>query len=247
MSEIRRCGEPAPLTDEDLIAAYATERDDPWLRVNFVASLDGAVTTGDGFSEGLSGAADKRVFGLLRMLCDALLVGAGTLRHEGYGPLRLSPARRQWRRAQGLPEYPVLVVVSRSLDLDPDQGAFAEAPVRPIVLTAATAPVTRRPALAAVADIRVYGQADVDLPAALDALRRDGLGQVLCEGGPQVLAALTAADLVDELCLTMAPLLVGPGPSRISTGIASPAPRGLRLHHALQADDALILRYTRPT
>src|SRR5688572_25028274 len=172
MTEIRRCGTSAPLSDGELIAAYATDPGGPWLRVNFVTSLDGAVATTDGYSAGLSGAADKRVFGLLRMLCDALLVGAGTLRHEGYGPLRLDPARRDWRRAHGRPELPTLVVLSRSLDLDPTLSAFAAAPVRPIVVTTAAAPAGRRAALTAVADILEYGEREVDLPAALGALRQ---------------------------------------------------------------------------
>jgi riboflavin-specific deaminase-like protein len=243
--------EPVGLDEDALVGAYATDRARPWLRLNFVASLDGAVTTGDGYSAGLSGKADKRVFGILRMICDALMVGAGTLRHEKYDALRLSARQREWRRAHGLAEYPTLVVVSRSLDLDPTSSAFAEAPVRPVVLTTEVAPIDRREAFTDVAHVLVYGAIDVDLAAALDVLRSMGLGQVLCEGGPHVLAALTAADLVDELCLTIAPLLVGPGPGRITAGPppvpqSATTPRGLRLHHALTADDgALILRYVR--
>src|SRR5690349_7358621 len=122
-----------PLSDEEIIHVYPREPV-PWLRVNFAASLDGAVTL-DGFSAGLSGPEDKRLFGILRMLCDALVVGAGTVRNEGYGALRPSAERREWRLANGFAEYPTLVVVSRSLALDPDQAVFADAPVRPIVLT----------------------------------------------------------------------------------------------------------------
>lgn len=236
---------PAPLDDDALIAAYATGRDRPWLRVNFVTSLDGAVCAGDGYSAGLSDPADKRVFGVLRMLCDALLVGAGTLRHENYGPLRLDTRRREWRLAHGLPEYPTLVVVSGSLDLDPARAAFAEAPVRPLVVTTGSAPVERRAALTAVAEVLVYGESTVDLAGALEVLRSLGFGQVLSEGGPHLLAALTAADLVDELCLTVAPQLTGPGPGRITAGEPVPAARGLRLHHALAAGDSLLLRYVR--
>ncbi len=245
MNGIRRYGTNLPLTDDDLVVAYVTDRARPWLRVNFVSSLDGAVAAADGYSAGLSGSADKRVFGLLRMWCDALLVGAGTLRHEGYRALRLDPRRRQWRASQGLPEHPTLVVVSRSLDLDPAAAVFADAPVRPVVLTTASSPVERREALTSVAHVLVQGDVHVDFAAALGVLRSLGFGQVLCEGGPHVLGALTAADLVDELCLSVAPLLVGPGPDRITAGPATPAPRHLHLRHALQADSLLLLRYTR--
>ncbi|MEU4589792.1 pyrimidine reductase family protein [Micromonospora aurantiaca (nom. illeg.)] len=297
---------PAPvtgaLTDPQLTALYGRTAG-PHLRVNFVASADGAVTL-DGYSAGLSGEPDKRVFGLLRMLCDGLVVAAGTLRHEGYRAVRLSPERRAWRREQGLAEYPTLVVVSGSLDLDPAQAAFADAPVRPIVLTHADA--VPPPGLADVADVircgtdtaddagqadgtgqpggagqpddgagrvdgsgptdgtgriggagqsdgsgptdgsgRTGGAGQVDLVAGLAELRRRGLGQLLCEGGPHLFGALTAADLVDELCLTVAPLLAGAGPGRITAGDAS-VPRHLPLRHVLAAGDGvLMLRYAR--
>ncbi|WP_406036633.1 pyrimidine reductase family protein [Micromonospora sp. NBC_00898] len=230
-----------PLTDPELAALYG-RADRPHLRVNFVASADGAVTL-DGYSAGLSGEPDKRVFGLLRMLCDGLVVAAGTLRHEGYRAVRLSEPRRAWRREQGLAEYPTLVVVSGSLDLDPAQAAFADAPVRPVVLTRAAAEPP--PGLSAVADLVRCGDDRVDLAAGLAELRRRGLDQVLCEGGPQLFGALIAADLVDELCLTVAPLLAGAGPGRITAGDAS-EPRSLPLRHVLTAaDGTLMLRYAR--
>jgi riboflavin biosynthesis pyrimidine reductase len=235
---------PDPLDDEALAEQYRVDRGRPWLRVNFVTSLDGAVTR-EGYSAGLSGPADKRLFGLLRMLCDAVLVGAGTLRHEKYGPVRSSPERRRWRSARSLAEHPTLVVVSRRLDLDPAQRAFVDAPVRPVVLTAASSPRDLRAALEPVADVLVCGDVAVDLAAGLAALRAGGLTHVLSEGGPQVLGTLTAADLVDELCLTVAPLLVGPGPGRITAGPPSPAARELALRHVLAADGMLFLRYLR--
>ncbi|GAB3080454.1 pyrimidine reductase family protein [Micromonospora schwarzwaldensis] len=230
-----------PLTDPQLTALYG-RAPQPHLRVNFVASADGAVTLDD-YSAGLSGEPDKRVFGLLRMLCDGLLVAAGTLRHEGYRAVRLSADRRAWRREHGLAEFPTLVVVSGSLDLDPTQACFADAPVRPLVLTRSDA---EPPAgLTEVADLIRCGADHVDLPAGLAELRRRGLGQVLCEGGPHLFGALTAADLVDELCLTVAPLLAGGGPGRITAGAGSAA-RHLTLRHVLAAaDGVLMLRYTR--
>ncbi|MEH1164475.1 pyrimidine reductase family protein [Micromonospora sp. CPCC 205539] len=230
-----------PLDDAALTALYG-RADRPRLRVNFVASLDGAVTL-EGYSAGLSGTPDKRVFGLLRMLCDALVVAAGTLRHEGYRAVRLNERRRAWRREQGLAEYPTLVVVSHSLDLDPAQAAFADAPVRPIVLTHPGAEPP--PGLTDVADVLRFGDDRLDLTAGLAELHRRGLAQLLCEGGPHLFGALTAADLVDELCLTVAPLLAGPGSGRITAGDAAP-PRQLALQHVLAAGDgALLTRYAR--
>jgi riboflavin biosynthesis pyrimidine reductase len=227
-----------PLSDAELIRLYSPEPA-PWLRVNFAASLDGAVTL-DGFSAGLSGPQDKRVFAILRMQCDALVVGAGTVRNEGYGALRPPPERREWRRANGFAEYPTLVVVSRSLALDPEQAAFANAPVRPIVLTPAA--VTDR-RIAAVADVVPY--AGDDLADGVAKLRERGFSRILSEGGPHILGALTAADLVDELCLTVSPLLAGPGAGRITAGLPTPQPRELELRHVLSGDGQLLLRYTK--
>ncbi|MFC3505422.1 pyrimidine reductase family protein [Micromonospora krabiensis] len=234
-------GAPEPLDDAALTDLYGRP-DRPHLRVNFVSSLDGAVSV-DGYSAGLSGEPDKRVFGLLRMLCDALLVAAGTLRQEGYRALRLDERRRAWRVEHGLAEYPTLVVVSGSLDLDPAQAAFADAPVRPVVLTRAESEPP--PGLTDVADLVRCGADRVDLAVGLGELRRRGHAQVLCEGGPRLLGALTAADLVDELCLTVAPLLAGPGAGRITAGDATP-PRPLPLRHVLAAaDGVLLLRHAR--
>jgi len=233
-----------PLTEDALLAWYRpADRDQPRLRVNFVTSADGAVSVA-GYSAGLSSDADKRVFGLLRMVCDAVMVGAGTLRHEGYGAMRLDEPRRAWRRSAGLPECPPLVVVSGRLELDPDSDMFTGAPTRPIVVTHGGSPADRRAALARVADVLVCGDAEVDLPAALTALADRGLTQVLCEGGPHLLGSLTAADAVDELCLTVSPLLAGPGSSRITAGPPGPG-RDLRLAHVLTGDGNLLLRYVR--
>lgn len=233
-----------PLDDDTLVGLYPAGRTDPpRLRVNFVTSLDGAVEV-DGVTAGLSSPPDQRVMGLLRRQCDALLVGAGTLRIEGYGPLRLDRPARRWRLDRGLPEHPTLVVVSGSLALDPAQPAFADAPTRPIVITRSTALAARRLALSATTDVIDAGEDSVDLAAAVALLRDRGLRQILSEGGPHLLGGLTAADLVDELCLTVSPVLAGAGAGRITAGPASPL-RRMSLRHVLAADDFLLLRYRR--
>jgi riboflavin biosynthesis pyrimidine reductase len=178
------------------------------------------------------------------MLCDVLLVGAGTLRQESYGPVRLDQRRRDWRRDAGLAEHPTLAVVSSRLELDPFHRAFADAPVRPIVFTHAGSPLERRDRLATMADVIVVGDAEVDLAAARRKLIERGLTQMLSEGGPHLFGSLLAAGAVDELCLTVAPLLAGPGAGRIVAG-PSALRHTLRLAHVLEAEGNLLVRYTR--
>lgn len=233
-----------PLDDDAIVEAYGwPETDRPGVRVNFVTSVDGAVTI-DGYSAGLGSPADKRVFDLLRMTCDALLVGAGTLRQEGYGPMRLPEPHRQWRTERGRTADPVLVVVSGRLDLDPADPMLADAPQRPVIVTHGGSPADRRRRLSAVADVLVRGDTTIDLPAAVGALIDRGHRRLLCEGGPHLLGALTGADLVAELCLTVAPTLAGAGAGRITAGPVSAA-RDLTLVHALTSGDDLLLRYAR--
>ena len=232
-----------PIDDAALVALYP-RNPEPTVRMNFVASIDGAVTV-DGKSAGLGGPADKRIFDVLRMVCDALVVAAGTVRAENYDALRLDPAGRQWRREHGLTEFPLMVIVSRSLELDPEQKVFSDAPIRPIVVTHAGADPARRAAIGRVAEVVAFGDGEVDLVASLAELAARGAGQVLCEGGPSLFGAMTAADVVDEVCLTVSPLLAGGGQAgRIAAGPSGPV-RRMALRHALTEDDMLFLRYAR--
>ncbi|GAA4898292.1 riboflavin biosynthesis pyrimidine reductase [Stackebrandtia albiflava] len=236
--------ETTELTDAELIARYAPPAEaESWLRVNFVSSTDGAVEV-DGDSHALSGEDDMRVFRFLRMRCDVLITGAGTVRTDGYQALRMTPERVEWRREHGLPDHPVMAVVTRSGDLDVSAPLFRNAPVRPLVITCAAAPRSHTDRLAEVADLVVAGEETVDFGEALRVLRERGLRQQLCEGGPHILGELTAADLVDELCLTLSPFLAGAGADRITAGPPSPL-RPMALAHALHANGNLLLRYTR--
>jgi riboflavin biosynthesis pyrimidine reductase len=230
------------LTDDDLLAAYQVPTaPGRHVRVNFVASADGAASL-DGRSGGLSSPADKRVFGLLRDLADVVLVGAGTIRTEGYSYPDLSAERRARRRALGLAELPTFAVVSGRLALDPGSRLFAGAQVRTLVITAASAPADRRAALEPVADIVTAGDDGVELDAAVEALADRGLCRILSEGGPTLLGGLVAAGRLDELCLTVAPLLAGTGAGRI-VAAAGPRPASLRILRLLAEDDSLFLRY----
>ncbi|WIB67650.1 pyrimidine reductase family protein [Curtobacterium sp. MCBD17_035] len=243
---------PGPLDDDALLALYGREARHPspttadgWVRVNFVSSLDGSATA-EGVSGGLGGPADLRVFDLLRRLADVVLVAAGTVRNEGYGPMRLHDADVAWRRARDLPDHPAFAIVSGSLALDAASRVFTEAPVRPVVLTHAEAPADRRAALAAVADVVDCGADAVDVAVVRRALVERGLAQIHCEGGPGLLGALVAADAVDELCLTVSPVLEGGDGPRIARGGAGQGLRSMRLAHVLRAGDMLLTRYRRP-
>ena len=230
------------LTEDDLLAAYeVAPGPGPHLRANFVASADGAAWLA-GRSGGLSSPADRRVFALLRDLADLVLVGAQTIRIEGYSYPDFGADRRARRRALGLAELPTFAVVSGGLDLDPGSGLFEGAPVRTVVITGAAAPADRRAALERVADVVVAGDDRVDLAAAVDLLAARGWRRILTEGGPGLLGGLLAAGRLDELCLTVSPLLAGPGAGRIVGGPGS-LPRGLDLLRLLTEDGALFTRY----
>jgi riboflavin biosynthesis pyrimidine reductase len=224
-----------------LAEAYAYPRE-RWLRANFVTSADGAAYI-DGRSAGLSADGDMRVFGILRVLADVVLVGAGTARTEEYKPARRRPSLTALR--VGRPETATIALVTRTLGLNLTSSLFTETPpdARTIVITSASSDPELRAAAAKVADVIVAGEETVDLAAALDALRDRGLDRVLCEGGPHLFGDLAAAGLVDELCLALSPTLAGPGAGRIISGAHAPA-RPLTLTQLLAEDDGfLFCRY----
>jgi riboflavin biosynthesis pyrimidine reductase len=230
----------------ELIRRYrVTDRAVPRVRVNFITSLDGAATV-DGLSGGLNNQDDKLVFDTLRMLTDVIVVAAGTVRAEGYGGIRFGEADAAWRLGQGLTAQVPVAVVSSRLELDPGHPFFRDAAVRPIVLTHAGSPPERRAKLAEVADVLVCGDRAVDPVTMVAVLVDRGLAQILCEGGPHLFGALIAADCVDELCLSISPVLEGGSAGRIALG-HSRAVRKMSLLHVLTADDMLFLRYTRRT
>jgi riboflavin-specific deaminase-like protein len=232
---------PEPADTVDLIQAYAYPGDTTWVRANMVASADGSAVA-DGRSEPLSGPSDKRVFGVLRGLCDAVLVGAGTARTEGYRALKARPRYAEHRTGLGQRPAPVLALVSGSLDLDPTAELFTGAE-RTVVLTSAKADESARARLAEVADVIVTGTDHVDLSAGIDALVALGLPRVLCEGGPHLLAAVVAAGRLDELCLTTAPRLVGGDGPRIMADLHLDDVVDLELAHLLEDDGNLFARY----
>ena len=187
---------PHCVDEVDLREAYRHPADRAWVRANMVSSLDGSATQ-EGFSAGISGPVDKRVFGTLRGLCDVVMVGAGTARIEGYDTPKARPSYAEHRASLGQRPAPVLVLVSRRLDLDPDGLLFGGAE-RTIVVTSERSDPDLRQKLGEVADVLVAGESEVDLQYAVRALADRGLPRILCEGGPTLLAAMVAAECLDE-------------------------------------------------
>lgn len=216
----------------------------PWLLVNMITSLDGAVTVDDR-SGGLARAADKTMFSALRAVGDVVLAGAGTVRTEGYGPPRPSAAIRAHRTERGQRPAPRLGIVTRSLALDLDAPLFTEADDPPYVLTCAAAPSDLVEATSAVADVVVAGDDSVDLAAALAVLHERGERTITCEGGPHLNADLIEADIIDEWALTLSPLLVGGDALRAIAGPPGVAPRELALDWVLEGDGMLLTRWLR--
>ncbi|MFJ5885258.1 pyrimidine reductase family protein [Kitasatospora cineracea] len=237
-------GTPGSL--EWLAQAYAYPDGGAWLRANMVTSLDGAARL-DGLSEGLSSEADKRIFGVLRALCDVVLVGAETVRAEGYRPARARPDFAARRAAAGQLPAPVIAVVSRSLELDLSAPLFTEPLVPTVVVTTVDAPPERLARVAAAADVITAGTGSVDLPRAVAALTERGWRRQLSEGGPRLLGQLAAGGVLDELCLSVAPLVTAGDSPRIVNGPGIPDVRPMRLVSLIEEKGFLFTRYLRPT
>lgn len=218
----------------------------PWLRANMVSTVDGAAYH-EGRSQPLSGPADMRLFGVLRGLADAVLVGAETVRREGYRPARARAAFAERRAALGQRPVPAIAVVSASLDLDFSSPLFTDPLVRTVVLTGAHASPERLRAARATADVAVAGEGTVvEAARVVAALAERGYRRLLTEGGPRMLAHLVAADVLDELCLTLAPLVTSGGAARIMNGPGLETPHRLTLTSVLEEDTYLFTRYQRP-
>lgn len=246
---------PHPSPGEvDPVVAYAVDRPRPtgrpWVASLMVASADGAAAIA-GRSGTLGGAGDLAVFRAVRAVADALVVGAGTVRAEDYGPARTPQEGRAARTARGQARHPQLVVVTTRLDLDPGQRLFTEADgttPTPLVVHPPSAPVAARRRLDGVAElVEVPGAEDggVDPEALLALLDERGTALAVCEGGPSLNGTLLAADLLDEMCLTIDPDMVGGVAPRI---VASPGPGALsswQPAHLLEQDGVLFWRLLR--
>lgn len=238
-------GSVRALGDAELPRLYGyPDGDGTWVRANFIASVDGGATSG-GSSGTMGGPGDRFVFNLLRELADVIVVGAGTVRVEGYSGAQLSVAQRQQRQARGQSEVPQLAIVTKSGRLDRDMGVFTRTEVPPLVLTCAAAAAPARRLLTdlcEVIDCSGDNPAEVDEAVMLAALAARGMRRILTEGGPMLLDSLIQRDMLDELCLTIAPYIVGGLARRIATGPSQLLTQMRRAH--VLSDDAGYL-YTR--
>jgi riboflavin biosynthesis pyrimidine reductase len=239
--------EPAGEVDDaelERIYDYPPSLTGPFTQVNFVSSADGAATL-TGHSAGLSSPADKKVFALGRDLADVVLVGAATALVEGYRGVKRTEVRSERRTRLGLSKIPPIAVVTLTCSITPTSPLVADTLVPPIILTCAASPEARRKELLdAGADVLVAGDDQVDLARALAALADRGLRRICCEGGPRLFGSMITENLVDQLCLTVSPLLAGGDASRIATGLPTKA-RRLALASVLTDDGFLMLRYRR--
>jgi len=242
---LKLLGSIRELDDGELPQLYGyPEGNGRWVRANFIGSVDGGATA-DGKSGGMAGPGDRLIFHLLRELADVIVVGAGTVRAEGYSGAHLGVAQRQGRQARGQSEVPRLAIVTKSGRLDRDMPVFTRTEVPPLVLTctaAADETGHRLAGLCEVVDCSGGDPGEVDEAVLLEALGARGMRRVLTEGGPTLLGALIQRELLDELCLTIAPYLVGGLARRIATGPDQLLTR-MRCAHIL-TDDAGYL-YTR--
>jgi riboflavin biosynthesis pyrimidine reductase len=236
---------PGPELD-DLLSAYrdvdrARADGRPWVLANMVAGLDGSTAHG-GRVGPLSGPADAALFLALRTLADVVLVGASTVRQERYGGVRLSEEEQAARVTAGRAAVPRVAIVSRSLDLDWGLPVFTAG--RAIVLTTEDADPARVAEARHHAEVVASGTGRVAAGAIVDVLGELGHRVVLCEGGATLLGELAAADRVDELCLTLAPV-IGGDPLPVAVCPPGSTTRHYRLAHALRAGEELFLRYER--
>ncbi len=245
---------PEPVVDVDPMAVYpALPRPKPpgrpWLMLNMIASADGAVAV-DGTSEALGDPADQAVFSAVRACADWIVAAAGTVRAERYGLPRPGPAARAARLAAGRSPRPRLAVVSLSLDLSLDLPLFAERRPDddlPVILTGRGAAPEAVERLQPVSDVV---RLDSDRPSPEEMLAEmasRGAEVVLSEGGPSFNAQLADAEVIDELCLSVAPLVAGGTSPRIVSGSLRSVPVRMRLDHLMEASDTLFARYVDPS
>jgi riboflavin biosynthesis pyrimidine reductase len=224
--------------------AYPDDLAACWVRGNMIASVDGGATDG-GKAGGLAGPGDRAVFSLMRHAADVILVGAATVRIENYSGAQLPVAARQARQRRGQAEVPPIAVVTRSGDLDPSALLFTRTEAPPLILTCSRSfddTCRRLGSVAEVIDASGPQSDSVDGATVLTILAGRGLFRILAEGGPLFLGLLIEDDLLDELCLTIAPILVGGASKRIVTGVGHVHTKMRRAH--LLADDEGYL-YTR--
>lgn len=228
-----------PISADDVVEAYPWPESGPWVRAMMVTTLDGAAAGPDGLSGSISSAADQAVFNAVRRRADTVLIGSGTLRAEKYTPMRAKEADAEARAAAGQLPAPVLAVVSASLDLPWDLPVWSESTHRPLVLTAHTATPERRAEAERHAEVI---ELEATTPEVIvTALVDRGLRRIVCEGGPTLLNEFVRQERVDELDITVSPVIAGTAVSPVTPVLAGVA--AFRLEGVLIEDDFLMGRY----
>lgn len=207
-----------------------------------MTGLDGSISL-DGRVGALTSAADQVVFRLLRELADVVMVGAGTVRAERYGPVSVGDAGRQRRLERGQRPVPPVAIVTRSLRLDLSSRLFAHDGARTLVITVDHVDPAARRRVEEVADVVVAGDTLVEPARALAALAARGMRVVTCEGGPSLITSLVSADMLDELCLTVTPLIGGDPLRLVADQPRLPLTRFALAHAIAGGRDELFLRY----
>jgi riboflavin biosynthesis pyrimidine reductase len=206
------------LSNEALASVYAVaSHRDRWVRASMMSTVDGSAVGADGLSGSINTPADHLIFSVNRALSDLVLVGAGTVRAEGYTPLRPPPELAQLRSDAGLPEHLTIAVVTGQGPL-PD--AFTQSDDKPVVLVTTECNPHRNDGVRrlGVDHVITVGESRVDVAEAINQLAAQSFSRILAEGGPSLLGQLIAHDLVDELALTVVPTVVGGDHPRILTG-----------------------------
>ncbi|WP_280455047.1 pyrimidine reductase family protein [Nocardia brasiliensis] len=218
----------------------------PWIKANFVVSVDGAIAANGGTSGALTSPLDQQVLRLLRELSDVVLVGASTIRAEDYIGIRVSDAGQERRRARGMAPTPPIAVVTGRADLDPNARIFTNTSVPPIILTTTTASTTAKRNLeTAGAHVVELGAHSITTTAIVDTLSSFGHRRIVTEGGPTLVGQLAADHALDELCITTAPTVLS-GTSVRLTHSERPASLAMDCKHIIfDADGAQLARWVR--
>ena len=247
LTELAPSGAGFDTDDDGRIApfyAYPENLDRPWVRANMIASLDGGATD-DGKAAGLAGSGDRALFSRMRQEADVVLVGASTVRIENYSGAQMSVAQRRERQRRGQAELPPIAVVTHNADFDHDAKIFTRTEVPPLIMTSRETvddAGRRFGSMAEIVDASGAQTDRVDLAVVLAEFQQRGLLRVLSEGGPAIISLLVEHGLLDELCVTIAPILVGGRARRIATGEGEAHTR-MRRSHVLTDDEGYL--YTR--
>jgi riboflavin biosynthesis pyrimidine reductase len=230
--------------------AHGWPTDGLWVRALMLATADGAAAADSGLSGEISSAGDRLLFATIRGMADVILVGAQTIRQEGYSPIKPRPELVGRRIEAEQEPVPRVAIITKSGQLNVETPLFTESVEPPIIFVPESIDEQTRVRLSQAAEVVALGSDSVSLDRALKYLSSIGLKRVVCEGGPTLLGALAAEALVDEICLTITPLLSGGSygegetiPRILGGPVLPRTPQRMRLVHVLEDSGTLFLRY----